>query len=408
MGQLFRAGRLSYSLRTTHESAVNEDKSTRYHRLRRRSDLLGTALVGAMLLAVSLSGMAAACRTATEGVTAWLPLLLAPGAHTLLFLAGLAVAVQALELPGAWYQGYWLERRYGLSTQGLSHWLSDHVKAVTATSALMVAGAWALYVCIQRWPDLWWLVAASGCTVAMVALACLAPMLLLPFFYRVHALGRASLSERLVRLAERAGAPVMEVSGWAIGGHTRKANAALAGVGRSRRILISDTMLDAYSDEEIEVVVAHELGHYVHHDLWLAMLLRALTLYGGFFVAAQALAVAAPWLELRGPADVAGAPVLLLVAGAWACAMSPIGNAVSRAQERRADRYALRLTGNPVAFVAAIRRLAQQNLAEDRPSALARTLFYSHPPMRERIAAAEAWHGVARPLPAHGIMGAGE
>lgn len=395
-------------MRTEHEFAVNEDKSTRYHRRRRRSELAGTALVGGVLLAFSLSGVAAVCRTATEWVTAWLPANLAPGASAALFLAVLAVAVQTLEFPFAWYQGYWLERRYGLSTERLPHWLSDHVKAFAASSAVIVAGAWAVYLCIQRWPAAWWLVAASGCTLAMVALARLAPMLLLPFFYRVRALRRAGLSERLARVAERAGAPVVHVSEWAIGGHTRKANAALAGVGRSRRIIISDTMLDAYSDEEIEVVVAHELAHHVYHDLWFTMLLRALTLYGGFFVADRTLVAVAPWLELRGPADVAGAPVLLLVAGVWSLAMSPIGNALSRAQERRADRYALSITGNPAAFVAAIRRLAQQNLAEDRPSVLARTLFYSHPPTRERIAAAEAWHGVVRPLPAHGIIGGEE
>ena len=137
------------------------------------------------------------------------------------------------------------------------------------------------------------------------------------------------------------------------------------------------------------------------------MLLRTATLFGGFYVAAWTIATVAPWLGLRGPADVAGAPVLLLVAGVLSFLMLPVGNALSRAQERRADQYALRLTGNPTAFVTAMRRLGQQNLAEDRPSTLARWLFYSHPPMRERIAAAEAWDGVALPLPAHGII-AGE
>lgn len=383
---------------------MNEDKSTRYHRRRRRADFAGTVLVGAFLLVLAVSGLAPAFRSAAEWLTAWLPAGLAPGVSAALFLAGLAATVQALELPFAWYQSYWLERRYGLSTQILAHWLADHVKAVTASSAVMVAGVWAVYLSMRWWPATWWLVAASAFTLAMVVLARLAPVLLLPVFYRVRPLRRASLSERLLRLAERAGAPVIGVYEWVIAGHTRKANAALAGVGRSRRILLSDTMLDAYSDEEIEVVLAHELAHHVHHDLWASMLLRTVTLFGGFYVAAATIAAVTPWLGLRGPADVAGAPVLLLVAGALSFLMLPVGNALSRAQERRADQYALRLTGNPAAFVTAMRRLAQQNLAEDRPSALARWLFYSHPPMRERIAAAEAWPGVVPPLPAHGII----
>lgn len=383
---------------------MNEDKSTRYHRRRRRADFAGTVLVGAFLLILAVSGLSAAFRSASEWLTAWLPAMLVPGVSAALFLAGLAATVQALELPFAWYQSYWLERRYGLSTQILAHWLADHVKAVTASSAVMVAGVWAVYLCMRWWPSTWWLVAASAFTLAMVVLARLAPIVLLPVFYRVRPLRHASLSERLVRLAERAGAPVIGVYEWVIAGHTRKANAALAGIGRSRRILLSDTMLEAYSDEEIEVVLAHELAHHVHHDLWTSMLLRTATLFGGFYLAAATIAVVTPWLGLRGPADVAGAPVLLLVGGGLSFLMLPVGNALSRAQERRADQFALRLTGNPTAFVTAMRRLGQQNLAEDRPSALARWLFYSHPPVRERIAAAEAWPGVVPPLSAHGII----
>ncbi len=162
----------------------------------------------------------------------------------------------------------------------------------------------------------------------------------MPIFYRVRPLRRATLTDRLVGLAERAGAPVIGVYEWAISGHTRKANAALAGIGRSRRILLSDTMLDAYSDDEIEVVLAHELSHHVHHDLWMSMVFRTATLFAGFYVAAQGLVAVAPWLGLRDQADVAGAPVLLLLAGAWSFLMLPLGNALSRAQERRADRSA--------------------------------------------------------------------
>lgn len=383
---------------------MTEDKSTRYHRRRRRADLAGTLLVGLFLLLLSATGAAGLIRWALEWTTGWLPAPLGEVAASGLFFAGLVAAVNALELPFAWYQGYWLERRYGLTTQILAHWLADHVKAVTASGVVMWSGLVAVYVCIRLWPDAWWLVAAGVFTLAMVLLARLAPVLLLPIFYRVRPLRRPELSGRLLQLAERAGAPVIGVYEWAISGHTSKANAALAGIGRSRRILLSDTMLDVYSDDEIEVVLAHELAHHVHRDLWLGMALRTATLFAAAYLAAAALAATASWLGLRGPADPAGAPLLLLVAGASSFMFLPVGNALSRAQERRADRFALRLTGNPEAFVTAMRRLAQQNLAEDRPSPLARWLFYSHPPLGERIAAAEAWDGVTSPFPAHGII----
>lgn len=387
---------------------MTEDKSTRYHRRRRRADFAGTVLVGLFLLLLSATGAAGLIRWALEWTTGWLPAPFGPLVAAGLFFAGLVATVNALELPFAWYQGYWLERRYGLTSQILAHWLADHVKAVTASGVVMWSGLVAVYAAIVLWPERWWLAAAGVFTVAMVLLARLAPVLLLPIFYRVRPLRRPELSDRLVRMAERAGAPVLGVYEWAISGHTRKANAALAGIGRSRRILLSDTMLDAYSDDEIEVVLAHELAHHVHGDLWLGMALRTATLFASAWLAALALAAAGPWLGLRGLADPAGAPFLLFVAGASSFLFLPAANALSRAQERRADHFALKLTRNPDAFVTAMRRLAQQNLAEDRPSALARWLFYSHPPLGERIAAAQAWAGVTASLPAHGIMAAKE
>jgi STE24 endopeptidase len=364
--------------------------------------------VGVFLLVLTATGVSGHFRTAAEWIASWMPSPLAPSLSVAVFAMGLAVTVHLLELPFAWYQGFWLERRYGLSTQILAHWLADHVKAALASIAVMVAGLSAVYLFIRWFADAWWVIAALAFTLAMVVLARLAPVLLLPVFYRVRPIDRAALSERLVRLAERAGAPVIGAYEWGLSGHTRKANAALAGIGRSRRILLSDTMLDAYSDDEIEVILAHELSHHVHHDLWRGMALQAGTLFAGFFFASVVLRAAVPWLGLHGEADVAGAPLLLLVAGTFTFAMLPLGNAVSRAQERRADRFALQLTRNPQAFVTAMRRLSQQNLAEERPSAIARWLFYSHPPMRERIAAAQAWVDVAAPLPAHGIVPAKE
>lgn len=387
---------------------MTEDKSTRYHRRRRRADFTGTVLVGGVLLLLSFSGAAVGMRAGLEWLAAWMPPPFGDLTAGAVFVAALVALVHALELPFAWYQDYWLEKRYGLSTQILPHWLADHVKAVTASSGVMATGLATVYVCMARWPEGWWAPAAALFTLAMVLLARLAPVVLLPIFYRVRPLRRAGLSERLVRLADRAGTPVLGVYEWAIGGHTNKANAALAGIGRSRRILLSDTMLDAYSDDEIEVVLAHELAHHVHRDLWLGMGVRTATLFAGAYLAAVVVQTAGPWLGLRTPVDPASAPLLLLVAGAWSFAFLPVANAISRAQERRADRFALRMTGNPGAFVTAMRRLGHQNMAEDRPSALARWLFYSHPPLRERIAAAEAWRAVTPGLPPHGMMPAKE
>jgi STE24 endopeptidase len=192
-------------------------------------------------------------------------------------------------------------------------------------------------------------------------------------------------------LADRAGARVLGAYEWGLGEKTKKANAALAGIGGTRRILVSDTMLAQYSDEEIEVVLAHEIGHHVHGDIWKGILFESALILAGFYLASRALAALAVPFGLHGVDDVAGLPLLLLAAGAVSLVMVPVAHALSRAFERRADRFALDLTGNPQAFISAMRRLGAQNLAEEHPSKIVQWLFYSHPPILERIAAARAF-----------------
>ena len=178
---------------------------------------------------------------------------------------------------------------------------------------------------------------------------------------------------------------------WALSAHTKKANAALAGLGRTRRILLADTLLADYSDDEIEVILAHELSHHVNHDLWRGVALQTMLLFASFYLAHLALIELGDRLALRGLDDPAGMPLLLLVAGASSLLFMPLANALSRAHERRADRFALDMTHRSSAFISAMKRLSQQNLAEERPSRLVQWLFYSHPPIHERIEAARRW-----------------
>ena len=150
-------------------------------------------------------------------------------------------------------------------------------------------------------------------------------------------------------------------------------------------------MLAEYSDDEIEVVLAHEIAHHVHGDIWKGILFDSALVFAGFYLASIVLRAAAAAAGLRGVDDVAGLPLLLLAAGAVSLVMVPVAHAMSRAFERSADRFALDLTRNPGAFISAMRRLGAQNLAEEHPSRLVRWLFYSHPPIRDRIAAAQAF-----------------
>jgi STE24 endopeptidase len=363
---------------------ANEDKSTRYHRLHRAMSILGTALGALFLVALVTSGMSAVLRDWALG---------AFGSSLLFTTAAYVVAVallhEIIQLPIAYYRGVTLERRYGLSTQTTIRWWSDHAKA-GAIALTLTVGAAILVRALLLWdPERWWIAAAASFALVLVLLAQLAPVVLMPLFYEIKPLEREELARRLTALASRAGARVLGVFEWRLSDRTRKANAALAGLGRTRRILLSDTLLTDYSEDEIEVILAHELSHHVHRDIWSAIALDTALIATGFLAADWLLGVLAGAAGLEGKTDLAGLPLLVLAGAAVSLALMPVANAVSRAHERRADRYALELTANAAAFTSAMKRLGAQNLAEEKPSRLVEVLFYTHPPLAARLQAAK-------------------
>lgn len=371
---------------------MNEDKSSRYHRLGRRAQVLSGAASMGFLVVLLATAASATLRDWCMGSVAGFTGHDALGAALVLGLYVLALAAMAeiVGWPFSFYRGLVLERRYGLSTESALHWLREHVKAVLIGLAFAEAAAVLVYAALRRWPDSWWIAAGVGYCFVTIWLVNLAPVLLLPLFFRFKPLDKPPLRERLITLAQRAGTPVVEVYEWMLSDRTRRANAALAGLGRTRRILVSDTLLAEYSDDEIEVILAHELAHHVHRDVWWGILYDTALTFVGFFGAHVALRAAVPLLGLRGPADPAGVPVLLMAAGAMGLVCRPLVNGLSRAHERRADDFALQLTNNPSAFISAMRRIGQQNLAEDNPSRLVQAFFYTHPPIRERLRVAQA------------------
>ena len=372
---------------------MNEDKATRYHRLRRRTGVAGVAGAALLLGGVVSSGMAVALRGGAERLAERLgvPPAWEPWATVAVFVVLLAALIEALAFPLALYRGFVLERRYDLGKVSLGRWLRDYATGALVGGVLGLAAAETVYASL-RWSPLWgWPLSGLLLWLASASLVWLAPVLLLPLFYRFVPLEREGLRERLLALAAQARTAVVGVYEWKLGERSRAANAALVGVGPTRRILVSDTLLADYSDAEIEVVLAHELAHHVHGDIRTALVVDAGVTALGLALGAAALVLLGPRMGITGSADVAGLPVLLLAGGAVVLVATPALNALSRAHERRADRYALDLTGNPEAFVAAMRRLGAQNLADERPSRLSEWFFHTHPPLPQRIDLARAW-----------------
>ncbi len=365
---------------------ANEDKATRYHRLKRRAALLGTGMSAMLLCLLIATGASAALRDVAAS--------LAGGSFTLtivMYVTLLALISEAVQLPLTFHLGVTLERRYGLSTESTARWWLDHAKAA-AIGLVLGAGGGVLVCWLARWsPEYWWIFAAAGFSGVIIGLVQLAPVVLLPLFYEFKPLDRPALRDRLIALANRAGARVLGVFEWRLGDRTRKANAALTGIGRTRRIIVSDTLLADHTDDEIEVILAHELAHHVHGDIWRGIAIETALMALGFFLADLAIEAAMGRFGIAGKADPAMLPLLVLSGGVVSLALKPFANALSRAHERRADRYALDMTKNAVAFTSAMRRLGAQNLAEERPSRLVELMFFTHPPMAARIEFAETW-----------------
>jgi STE24 endopeptidase len=254
---------------------------------------LAVVVHAAILSALLATGASIRFRDAAAAIAGVAPVGIRGAVEVLAYVAALLFVNEVFTLPLAFYARLSLERRYGLSTQRTGAWLTDQAKGLGVGLVLGGAGAVVLYAMIRRWPDTWWLPASAVFALVMVGFASLAPVLLLPLFYRVRPLTRDALRLRLLALAERAGARVLGAYEWGLSEKTRKANAALAGLGSTRRILVSDTMLADYSDDEIEVVLAHEIAHHVHGDMWKGLAFESALLAVGFYGASRALAASA-------------------------------------------------------------------------------------------------------------------
>ncbi len=303
-----------------------------------------------------------------------------------------AAGAWLLGLPSRAWRDLVLERRYGLSTQRTLPWLADQLKALLLALPVEVLVGQGVLAAIRRWPRRWWL-ALSLATAPLAALfSFLFPVVIAPRFNRYRPLGDDALAARLREQAAAAGIEVSEIQVADLSRRTRKANAFFAGLGRTRRIVLGDTLLDEFAPDEIAVILAHELGHQVHRDLWRLILVSTaqvtLTTWLVQRLAERMLRSFGGRLGLERLDQPAALPLITWLGALAGTALAPAANAFSRRIERQADRFALELTGDADAFIRAMRRLAEQNLHHPDPPWLEHWLFDSHPSIAERIAAA--------------------
>ena len=364
-----------------------QKQARQFARIRRRMWLLDTVLSTVYLLAWLFFGWAKALTTWLKTFTTseWLLVL----CFAILFggISGL------LELPLGFYSGFVLPHRFGQSNQDFKGWVVDQLKGLAISAPLGLLVLELVYLALRLTGSWWWLWTGAGMLVFTVLLSNLAPILIMPLFNKYVPLGKehADLADRLMKLAENANAKVRGVFKFDMSKRTKAANAALTGIGSTRRIVLGDTLINEFSTDEIETVLAHELGHHVHKDIPLLIGFGTLLTLGGLYLASLGLIWAAGYFGFAGPTDITGLPALAVVLGAFSLLTQPLDNAFSRWRERLADEYALHSTGKAPAFASAFVRLANQNLGEVDPEKWVVFMFYDHPPLGERIKMAETW-----------------
>jgi STE24 endopeptidase len=314
-----------------------------------------------------------------------------PWLATAAFGVVLVVLTKLVFLPVNWFGGYYLEHRFELSNETLAGWLWDQVKSLGLGLVLGVVALDVVYFLLRVTGDWWWVAVGGFFLLFGVVVSALFPVLILPLFYKLTPLENESLRRRLTMLAQQVGAKVIGVYRMNLSEKTKKVNAAFAGLGATKRIILGDTLLDRFAEDEIEVVMAHEMAHYKHGDIAKMIGWGTMTTCVGLKVTATLLQTLLPQCGFARVSELGAFPLLALCLSGFSLLVLPVNNAFTRWREREADRVALELTGNRDGFIRAMRKLGEQNLADLAPNPVVEFLLYDHPSLARRIAWAEQW-----------------
>ncbi|MGI8824224.1 MAG: M48 family metallopeptidase [Chloroflexota bacterium] len=366
---------------------VSHERALRYSRIRQWLVLAGMIWSGAMSVVALVTGLSAGVRSQSRRLV---PPTFGP---TMPYTLVVSLLSFVASLPLAYFGGFVVEHRYRLSNQNHQAWIVEELKGLAVGLVISPPLVQGVYWIIQHYPRRWWAILSALTIPFTVILANLVPVLILPLFNKFEPLRDRGLAKRIKGLAAAQGVRVSNVMQMNMSKQTKKANAFFTGFGKTKRIVLGDTLLDEFSADEVEVVLAHELGHQVHRDIWKLIGLGTLTTTAISYLTHRASEpllrrFGARWgIDADGGAgDIAALPALALVAGGASLVFLPLQNALTRHLiEHPADRFALDLTGKGDAFVRAMEKLGRMNLSNPTPSTLIKWLMYDHPTLQERI-----------------------
>ncbi len=302
-----------------------------------------------------------------------------------LYLFVLSIVYFLIFLGPDFYGDFLLEHKFLLSNQTISDWIMQSIKKYLLSLALFILTGEALYIFLRHFPNIWWLWATAGWFLLTVVLGKIAAALIIPLFYKCNPLSSESLKQRLLNLCKTCPFKVEKVIEIKLSRETRKANAAVIGLGKSKRIFLSDTLLKEYSEDQVEAVFAHELGHLLLRHSLQTLVFGAVTSLVCFYLAYILFNKSLGFFGFNQVYDIAAFPLLALILLLIGLIFVPLQNAFSRYLEKQADLFAISHIQNKESFISAIRKLGEMNLSDPLPGKLVRFLFYTHPPVSERI-----------------------
>jgi STE24 endopeptidase len=302
-----------------------------------------------------------------------------------LYLLIISLGYYILDFPLNFYHSYVLEHRFSLSRQKVEDWLRDQIKAAGISYIIALILTSAFYYILKHFLHNWWLVISLFWIFFTLILAKLAPVAIIPLFFKYKKLTDATLRERIMKLADKMKVKILDCFEIDFSSKTIKGNAAFAGMGRTRRVILADTLKDKYTYDEIEVILAHEFAHYkLRHLLKLIFVNSAATIVI-FYLIFETSDYTLKLFGLSSLFDIAALPLVFIYFVLSGIIMQPLGNYISRRLEKDADKLALSSTGLKEAFICAMDKLGTQNLADRDPHPLIKFFFFDHPPIDERI-----------------------
>jgi STE24 endopeptidase len=305
------------------------------------------------------------------------------------FVLAIGFVGSVISFPVSWYSGFYLEHKYNLSNQTFWKWIWEGLKGLVVSLVIGIPILLTFYFLLNYFGTDWWLSFAIIMFFISVVLSQIFPVLIFPIFYKVTPIEDETLKEKIKSLGEKAGIKVENVYKFNMSKNTKKANAAFTGLGKTKRIILGDTLLDNYNTEEIETVIAHELGHYKKKHIVKNIFIGTASSFLTLFLIALLYQSSLSWFGFDSITQVAALPLLALWSMLVGIIQTPLGNILSRKFEYEADEYAVIETKNPLAFKNTLEKLTDQNLGDKEPHPFVEWFFYSHPSIKRRIMAIE-------------------